>query len=519
MRTKLANLLFSCGLALATSAPAQTESLNTIGKNAGVPTLAGPLQGEYFWHELGTPNRDIGFFFESPVGLVGDNETHYVSFEFDSNSLFDDSTMHMVVSVSGDTFVRTNGGGEVVSASDVQLGGRGFILGVLDVALLDGQPHPQCSGRVSGIGIEDFGLNRINGRGVVFCESLANVDVTIEPATHYKLEVHATSTWVSYVLFKDRYPQPNVTSWELVRAKDTFAPQATNDRYYGNVVISTASRSSTTSSLQLSNVYVGKFGAPPEHVPEITNYVNSCSNRFCVSLSGDNFDVDASVLIRKKEPTLNDPVVEITANEIFIRKFQDPDDLIFFPLVDLDLQAAWISDGLCFTVKNSQGLSNETCHQRTANPVIPDFMGQRVRSYSTVQDEHYTSFLVKGDAAPLSGGNTLKLRGNSWKIIDYPYTVTASTHLNFDFLSNQQEGEINGVGLRYSDGSEEFWQVFGTDTYGRQTHHDYSGTAFKSYSIPVGSVRTGTVVEMFFVGDADHTVGQNAVYKSPTLVN
>ncbi len=492
-----------------------TATSAAANHNKAVPMLAGPLTGEYFWHEL-FGHHDIGYYYESPVGLVGDNETHFISFEMNTNTLFEDPTMHLVVSVSGDTFVRTNNTREITSLNDVQLGGRGMILGAL---YRDPNVLPDCANGTMSVGIEDFSINRGAGSGVPIplCESWANANFQMHSFTDYKFEIAASKSHTAYHIYQDVNPYPFITQWQLIYNNSVAAPQQANDHYYGNVVIGAASRSSSSSTLDLTNVYIGKFGAPASHVPEITSVVISCLNDYCASVYGDNFDADASVLVRKANQMLGDEVVEFSGNDIYRRKFSDPNDFIFFPIQDLDLQAAWNDEGLCFTVKNSQGVSNESCRQRVTNPIMPKFMGQQVQSYNAAQDLEHTSFVVKGNASPLEGGDLLKIWGNSWKSINYNYNVTANTQLTFDFRSNQQEAEINGVGLIYSDGSFNFWQVHGTQNYKIQSHHNYSGTGFVSYNIPVGTVKTGQVVKMFFAGDEDNHVGQNVAYRSPKL--
>lgn len=493
------------------------DNAKPTNENRAVSMLEGPisLSGKGFWHELFPPYHDIGYYFESAVGLVGDNETQFISFELNTNTLFDDPTMHLVVSVSGDTFVRTNNNGEITTLNDVQLGGRGLILGVLD------RPDaPDCSGQVYGIGIEDFSSNRGAGNGVPIplCESWTTANINIQSNAHYKFEVSANKTHVAYAIYKDVNPFPLIDNWQLVYHKDHYAPEQVNDNYYGNVVIGAAGRSSTTSIIDISDVYIGKFGAPPAHVPEITSSTISCLNDYCMTIRGLNFNTDSSVLVRKANQNIDDVIVEFSDHDIYWRSFSAAQDRLFFPIQNLELQQAWSDEGLCFTIKNNQALSNEVCKARTTNPIQPKFMGKQVQSYNLQQDLEYTSFVVKGNASPLEGGNLLKLWGNSWKSIDYNYNVTANTQLTFDFKSTQQEAEINGVGLIYNDGTFKFWQVYGTQNYKIQTHHNYSGNDFVSYNIPVGTVKTGIVTKMFFVADEDNHVGQNVAYRSPKLI-
>ena len=48
------------------------------------------------------------------------------------------------------------------------------------------------------------------------------------------------------------------------------------------------------------------------------------------------------------------------------------------------------------------------------------------------------------------GGATLRIVGNGWKKVAFPYVVTADTVLEFDF-SSSVEGEIQGIGFDTDD--------------------------------------------------------------------
>lgn len=258
--------------------------------------------------------------------------------------------------------------------------------------------------------------------------------------------------------------------------------------------------------------------------PVITSLTNSCANDYCMTIRGLDFDADASVQVR--EDLSGSVITVFSGNDIYSRSFDNPDDKIFFPIQNLDLQDQWNNNGLCFTVNNNGLLSNEQCIVRTTNPIQPPFMGEIVESYNLNQDIEYTSFVVKGDASPLNGGNLLKIWGNSWKQINYDYTITPYSILKFEFKSNQQEAEINGIGLKMADGSEKHFQIFGTEDWQTQDYHNYSESGYRTYNIPVGEYfdfnnsTTGSkdVVKMFFTADEDTHVGQNVLYRNPKLI-
>jgi hypothetical protein len=105
----------------------------------------------------------------------------------------------------------------------------------------------------------------------------------------------------------------------------------------------------------------------------------------------------------------------------------------------------------------------------------------------------------------LDGGNGLRIVGNGWKQVQFSCNVGAGTVLSFDFSSSAQ-GEIHGIGFDTNNSISSNWtfQLYGTQSYGRQNFHNYAG-GVTSYSIPVGSFYTGSFSRLFFV--MDHDVG------------
>ncbi len=119
-------------------------------------------------------------------------------------------------------------------------------------------------------------------------------------------------------------------------------------------------------------------------------------------------------------------------------------------------------------------------------------------------DSHGAGQDSPGGYAVEDGGATLQLTGNHWKKIDYSYTITANTILEFDFWSSVQ-GEIQGIGFDTDDvvSSETAFQLYGTQTWGLQDHNDYVGPGVKHYVIPVGEFFTGDMSRLVFVNDDD----------------
>ncbi|GAB5495479.1 MAG: hypothetical protein Phyf2KO_05590 [Phycisphaerales bacterium] len=103
-------------------------------------------------------------------------------------------------------------------------------------------------------------------------------------------------------------------------------------------------------------------------------------------------------------------------------------------------------------------------------------------------------------------GDTLSMTGNGWKSIDYEYTVTEDTILEFQFKSGT-EGEIHGIGFD-TDGSIDAgktFQLHGTQDWGIDMTSDYEGNEgeWVTYQIRVGDHFQGDFDRMFFVNDHD----------------
>ena len=251
--------------------------------------------------------------------------------------------------------------------------------------------------------------------------------------------------------------------------------------------------------------------------PHITQTYATCANKYCVMIKGYDFENNTAFSVR--ENTSGSSQTIISGNSIYSRGFTTAEDKVFFPIQNLNLQNKWKNNGLCFKAINSNATSNEMCFIRTQNPVQPKYMGQTVESFSANQDLEHTSWLVRGNASPLQGGNMLKIMGNSWKQITYNYTVTPYTVLKFDFKSKQQEAEVNGIGFKVLNKPLQHFQVFGTQkNWKNQDYNNYEKSDdFRSYEIPIGEYFTGQTYKMFFTADEDNHVGQLVAFKNPRL--
>lgn len=109
------------------------------------------------------------------------------------------------------------------------------------------------------------------------------------------------------------------------------------------------------------------------------------------------------------------------------------------------------------------------------------------------------------DGTVTTDGVTISLSGNTWKAVEYPYTVTSDTVLAFEFRSTA-EGEVHAIGLLDSDQFREdrFFRLFGTQNWGRGTYDTYDlGDGWVRYEIPVGQYYTGDVDSIVIANDHD----------------
>jgi len=136
-----------------------------------------------------------------------------------------------------------------------------------------------------------------------------------------------------------------------------------------------------------------------------------------------------------------------------------------------------------------------------------DFSSTQITSFSN-QDSDGT-FEVAG------GGTGLILRNNTWKQIPFNYVITANTILQFDFRSTSQ-GEIHGVGFEDDNTltSELYFKVHGTQNYGVTNFDNYSGSATRTYTIPVGNFYTGSTDRLVFLNDNDGGSGNNSLFSN-----
>jgi len=123
--------------------------------------------------------------------------------------------------------------------------------------------------------------------------------------------------------------------------------------------------------------------------------------------------------------------------------------------------------------------------------------GYLVESYGGGQD-------VQASVTISNNGDTVQIVGNGWKKVSLPYNITSNTILEFDFESTAG-GEIHGIGFDTDNAisSNYTFELYGSQTWGRQDFHNYPGSGVQHYVIPVGQFYTGNIFYLTFTNDHD----------------
>jgi hypothetical protein len=161
------------------------------------------------------------------------------------------------------------------------------------------------------------------------------------------------------------------------------------------------------------------------------------------------------------------------------------------------------SDSFAYTINDGTPGSNATATVTVMSlgyhPSL-DFNDYTIESYGGGKQD------IKGTATVEEGGATLRLVGNNWKKINLPVTITPQTVLEFDFRSSHQ-GEIQAIGFDIDNAlsTNTTFQLYGSQTWSRQTFHDYGQSApgERHYVIPVGQYFTGQMQNLLFANDHD----------------
>lgn len=119
-------------------------------------------------------------------------------------------------------------------------------------------------------------------------------------------------------------------------------------------------------------------------------------------------------------------------------------------------------------------------------------------------------------------GTEIYIYGNAWKAIDFNYTITRKTIIEFEFRSDVM-GEIHAIGFDTDLNSLRplrAIQVYGDQRWGVQRNNTYD-KGWKKYRIGIGAQYNdykksylGEVNYMFFIADDDKKVGSNSMFRN-----
>jgi len=141
-----------------------------------------------------------------------------------------------------------------------------------------------------------------------------------------------------------------------------------------------------------------------------------------------------------------------------------------------------------------------------------DFSLANITTYDPQQD-------LSGGGSSINNGSGIQVTGNAWKAIEYPYTVTANTVLEFDLTASAVE-EFVCIGMDDDhdfDNSSRLFQLAGwqgTAIINTTYDNDYIEGSTTHYVIPIGQHFTGAVNFLTFVMDDDADSSGSAIFSN-----
>jgi hypothetical protein len=176
---------------------------------------------------------------------------------------------------------------------------------------------------------------------------------------------------------------------------------------------------------------------------------------------------------------------------------------------------------------------------KVIGPAFKNFSTSAMMSYGGFgdhgpppHDSNWSNFTVMDTGIHTTGDSTLlHLWGCNWKWMDanvgatQQYQATPETVLEFDFMSDGAQAEVNGIGLAghtnidvFTFAPEVFFQIYGTETYSNQTYRNYPGSGWKHYEIPVGQFTTNRFYALVIANEADGGQNTSVYYRNLRLV-
>ena len=236
------------------------------------------------------------------------------------------------------------------------------------------------------------------------------------------------------------------------------------------------------------------------------------------SLVSDDLDMDSELLSISGVSNALNGTVELN---------QETQEIIFTPEPGFFGQASFE-----YTVTDGEGedIGLVTINVREVIEVetyslIPDafiraslinFNEYELQSYSG-DDPETGSVTVEDD------GVTLRMQGNRWQAIEFPYALTANTMLEFDYQVIV-EAEIQGIGFDTDTALSGLFRLSGSQSYGSDAYTYTGDGEYQHFTIPVGEFQQGEYGYLFFAGDDDENVGGDIrfsnvqIYEADVLV-
>lgn len=176
--------------------------------------------------------------------------------------------------------------------------------------------------------------------------------------------------------------------------------------------------------------------------------------------------------------------------------------------VEPDFSTLDVNSGALLTVNRSVNLSTASVNGTLINNGLLYFSVPSI-DFNSVSVTSYGNQDNDGTFAVEDGGRTLFVNNNTWKKINFNYTITPTTVLSFDFRSGVQ-GEIHAIGFDDDNNitQNQQFQLYGTQNWGDQTYRNYpGGDVWVHYEIPVGTFYTGAQSFITFLNDHDGGAG------------
>ncbi|MGO4891702.1 putative Ig domain-containing protein [Flavobacterium sp. W21_SRS_FM6] len=165
--------------------------------------------------------------------------------------------------------------------------------------------------------------------------------------------------------------------------------------------------------------------------------------------------------------------------------------------------------------------SNLQLGEHTIEIVATNDIGQDIQRYTVTVSQPFGELInfnhfsllsyggINGDTnngtvSVSSAGDSITLIGNRWVAINFPYSITNNSIIEFDF-SSSVIGEIHGIGLDKDLvlGPNTTLNLFGMQTYGIEEYRYTTQGTTQHFLIPLGDYLSGDSQYLFFAMDQD----------------